>query len=181
MAAFTFKIDGKGAAAKLNALQAAAANMEPVFAVIGSRIATKIRLCFKLGVDPWGTPWAPLKLRQGQPLRDRNRTGLQRIVTNPDATGVTVGTAAQGKIAGTHQFGATIVPKNPGGRLVFPGPGGRLIFAKKVVIPARPFLPLKKGAQVVTLPPAWSADVVSALKAHFTKAVNKATGQTTGA
>jgi phage gpG-like protein len=171
MAGLTFKINDKGAAAKLNALAKLTGNLEPVFAVIGSRIASRIRLCFKLGIDPWANPWAALKMRKGQPLRDTGR--LQRSITSkPDAKGVTVGTNV--KYAKTHQFGATIVPVKAK-RLVFPGPNGRLIFAKKVTIPARPFMPIQKGQEVVALPPAWSADVVRAIKAYFTKTMNTAT------
>jgi phage gpG-like protein len=58
---------------------------------------------------------------------------------------------------------------------VFPGPGGRMIFAKKVVVPARPFMPLKKGYSVVTLPPAWSADITRAMRAYFKNAATKGT------
>lgn len=34
-----------------------------------------VREGFATGTDPYGKPWAPLKLRQGQPLRDKG--GLQ--------------------------------------------------------------------------------------------------------
>jgi phage virion morphogenesis protein len=170
MAGLTFKINDKGAAAKINALQKAAGNMRPVYALIGSRIANKIRLGFKLGSDPWGAPWKALKLRKGQPLRDTGR--LQRSITSrPDDQGVTIGTNV--KYARVHQYGATIVPVKAK-RLVFPGPSGKLIFAKKVVVPARPFMPIQPGAEVVALPPAWSVDVVKALKAYFKRAAGAA-------
>jgi phage virion morphogenesis protein len=166
----SFKIDDGGARAKLAALQAATSDMRPVYETIGRVLVNRIRLGFKLGVDPWAAPWAALKIRQGQPLRDTGR--LQRSITSqPDAQGVTVGTSL--RYAPVHQFGATITPKKAK-RLVFPGPGGKLIFAKKAVIPARPFLPLRRGQAAVALPPAWSVLVVSALKAYFTKAATKA-------
>lgn len=161
-----FEVNDAGARAKLKALVAATGNMQPVFATVGRSIANRIRLCFKLGIDPWANPWAALKIRKGQPLRNTGR--LQRsIVANPDKTGVTIGTNV--RHAAVHQYGQTIVAK-PGKRLVFPGPGGALVFAKKVTIPARPFMPIKKGQNVVTLPPAWSADVTRALRAYFTAA-----------
>lgn len=165
----TFKVNTRGADAKITALLNAAANAQPAFATVGRVIANRIRLCFKLGIDPWGSPWAALKIRKGQPLRDTGR--LQRsIVSNPDKTGVTIGTNA--KQARIQQFGGTIVAK-PGKRLVFPGPGGAMIFAKKVTIPGRPFMPLRKGQNVVALPPDWSRDVVRALRAYFIDAVQK--------
>lgn len=170
MATFNFKVINTGARTKLNALLKATTDMQPVYATVGRVIANRIRLCFKLGIDPWGSPWAKLRFRTGQPLRDTGR--LQRsIVAKPDGKGVTIGTNVQ--YARTHQYGATIVPKKEGGRLVFPGPGGRMIFAKKVTVPSRPFMPLRKNQSVVALPPDWSADVVRALRAYF---VNVAKG-----
>lgn len=169
MAKLTFQVDDKRALAKLRAMLATTQDMQPVFATVGRVLVNRIRLGFKLGIDPWGAPWAALKIRKGQPLRD---TGLlqRSIVSRPDASGVTVGTnKLQARV---HQFGATITPKKAP-RLVFPGPGGRLIFAKKVTIPARPFLPLKKGTTVVALPPEWSADVTRALRRYFINAAQK--------
>lgn len=169
--------------------QLAGADMKPAFEAVGRVIATRVRLCFKLGVDPWGSPWAAIKWRAprrtndgkrlsqtgkrqaaanaagkaGQPLRDTGR--LNRSITSvADSNGVTVGTNVQ--YARTHQFGATIVPKHAK-RLVFPGPDGAMIFAKKVTVPARPFLPLRPNAAVVALPPDWSLGVVRALRLHF--------------
>lgn len=166
MGKFTFKLDDTRALAKLKALQDAG-QMQPVFAAIGRSMVNRIRLCFKMGVDPWGSPWAALKFRKGQPLRDTGRLN-QSITFNADNTGVTIGTNV--KYARTHQYGATIVPKQPGKRLVFPGPGGRLIFAKKVTVPARPFLPLRRG-DTLALPPSWQADVSRTLRNYFKKAV----------
>jgi phage virion morphogenesis protein len=166
--AFTVTVNDRKARAKLDTLKGAAGNMQPVFATIGRVLTNRIRLCFKLGIDPWGSPWAALRFRRGQPLRDTGR--LQRSVSSrPDATGVTVGTNLI--YAPTHQFGAVIRPRTAP-RLVFPGPGGRLIFAKKVTIPARPFMPLRKDGSLA-LPPAWSVDVTRALRTYFINAAKK--------
>lgn len=166
----TVKLNAAGANAKLAALSKATTDMRPVFETVGRVLVNRIRLGFKLGIDPWGSPWLALKLRKGQPLRD---TGiLQRsIVSRADADGVTVGTKQMPRAA-VHQYGATIVPKKAK-RLVFPGPGGKLIFAKKVVVPARPFLPLRKDSVAVALPPAWSVLVVNALRAYLRNAAAK--------
>lgn len=167
-------VNDAGARAKIKALIGSTQNMQPVFATVGSVIRNRIRLCFKLGIDPWGSPWAALKIRRGQPLRDTGR--LQSSITSkPDATGVTIGTNLRNKgvsYPAVHQFGATIEPKQAK-RLVFPGPGGQLIFAKKVTIPARPFMPLKKGTNVVALPPDWSAAATRALRAYFKNKAEK--------
>jgi phage virion morphogenesis protein len=169
VAKLIFRINDGGAKAKLAALTKATSNMQPVYATIGRVLVNRIRLCFKLGIDPWGSPWAALKLRKGQPLRDTGRLN-RSIAAQADDSGVTVGTNVS--YAPTHQFGATIVPKKAK-RLVFPGPGGSLIFAKKVTVPARPFLPLRRSGATVALPPAWSADVVRALKSYLRGAVQK--------
>lgn len=159
-------LDG-GLKAKLAKLDAAAENKTEIFDRVGAAVLTKVQLGFRTASDPYGMPWKPLKLRDGRPLSDTGR--LRRsILAQSDNSGVTIGTNL--KYARAHQFGATIVPKTAK-RLVFAGQGGRKIFAKKVVIPARPYLPLNTAGQTV-LPPTWRAAVVARLKAHF-KAATK--------
>lgn len=169
MAKILVKADLAGALAKLKALDKATGNMQPVYATIGRVLVNRIRLCFKLGIDPWGSPWAALKMRKGQPLV--NTGGLRSSITaQADGDGVTVGTTK--RQAKVHQFGATIVPVKAK-RLVFPGPNGALIFAKKVTIPARPYLPLRRAGATVALPPSWSVLVVNALRTYLRGAVDK--------
>lgn len=147
---------------KLRELEQRAGGMQPVYQTIGRVLVNRIRLGFKLGASPFGSPWAALKIRRGQPLRDTGR--LQRsIVANADAQGVTIGTNV--RYASVHQFGATIRPRQAR-RLVFPGPNGRLIFAKQVTVPSRPFLPLL-DRNTAQLPPSWSAAVSRALRDYF--------------
>jgi len=158
----------KQAEAKLKALVDAGAS-KGAFETIGRVIVNRVRMCFKFGIDPWQSPWAKLKLRKGQPLVDTGRL-RSSITSKADATGVTIGTNA--KQARVHQYGAEIKPVKAK-RLVFPGPGGKLIFAKRVFIPARPFLPLQPGSAPATLPVAWSLDVVRALRRYFLREANK--------
>ena len=168
-------------------------NQFPAFEAVGRTIANRIRLCFRLGKDPFGVPWAPIKWRAprrgntgrisragkkqieanaggaaGQPLRDTGR--LQRSITSRAwndfaEIGTSLRAANGARYPAVHQFGATITPKK-GSRLVFPGPTGALIFAKKVTIPARPFLPLTK-AGAVNLPKDWNDDVIRVLRARL--------------
>lgn len=189
------EVNDTQAQAKLAALQAAIADKSGLFKVIGRRMVDRVRLGFKLGIDPWGSPWAKVKWRAartnakgkltragkdqaaanaagaaGQPLVN---TGAMRdsVTARVDGDGVTVGT---NKIqARVHQFGATIVPVKAKA-LAFPGPNGPVLFAKKVTIPARPYLPLRRGAAAVQLPPAWAEDVTRAIKAHIVSRIKEA-------
>jgi phage gpG-like protein len=169
-AKINFKVEDSKAKKKIAALEKVAGNMQPIYETVGNVLVNRIKLCFKLGISPWNQPWAALKFRKGQPLRD---TGLlQRSITaKADASGVTVGTNQMPR-ARVHQFGATIEPKKAK-RLVFPGPGGKLIFAKKVTIPARPFMPLRRGSEVVELPPSWSLLVLKSLRQYLRGAAEK--------
>ncbi len=197
MGTFKIGVDDAGLQRKLNALQAAADDRVGLYQAIGSALRTRIQLCFKLGIDPWGNPWRPIKFRApagsndkrgrfkptkkgagqiaanasgkaGQPLVN---TGAFRnsITSKPDAQGVTIGTnKVQARV---HQFGAVIGPKG-GGRLVFPGPNGAIVFAKTVTIPARPYLPLRRN-DLVELPPSWSAIVRDRIRAHLLRGIDK--------
>lgn len=67
----------------------------------------------------------------------------QSIKAEPRANRVTIGVVGPAqKYAGVQHHGATIRPKNKK-FLRFPVGGGRFVFAKKVVIPARPFVLFK--------------------------------------
>lgn len=147
---------------KLREFEQRAGALQPVYQTIGRVLVNRIRLGFKLGASPFGSPWRALKIRRGQPLRDTGR--LQRSITaNADAQGVTIGTNV--RYASVHQFGAVIRPRRAR-RLVFPGPNGRLIFAKQVTVPARPFMPLL-DRNTARLPPEWSTAVARAMRAYF--------------
>lgn len=145
-------------------------DMSPLMSLIGRSLASRTQLGFRLGVDPYGEAWAPLKFRQGQPLRDTGR--LQRSITSVAGSDyVDVGTNVSYGLV--HQFGATIEAGKPphislGGYqttgspvLLFRGPGGKTVAAKKVVIPARPILPTAK------LPSSWGTDTVNAIRSYL--------------
>lgn len=197
MSSIKITLNDQRAQAKLAALESAVSNKAPMYAAIGAAIRTRILLCFKLGIDPWGTPWRAIRFRApagktnakgkfkptkrgaaqiqgnsngsaGKPLVD---TGDLRasISVKADDQGVTIGT---NKIsARVHQFGAEIKPKSAK-RLAFPGPNGMVIFAKKVTIPARPYLPVR-SVNVVDLPPVWSQLAVARIRAHLIEQLEK--------
>lgn len=168
----TVDLDDSLGKAKIRALEQALANPRPLYATLGRVLVNRIRMCFRLGIDPWGTPWLPLKIRKGQPLRDTGR--LQRSVSfTATDDGVSVGTNL--RQAALQQFGGTIVPVKAK-RLVFRGPAGTVIFAKKVVVPARPFMPLRRFGAPPVLPPEWSVAATGAIRAYLDNAASKAGG-----
>lgn len=147
-------------------LQQQGGDLRPTFEVIGRKLKAKIQLGFRSARTPWGEPWAPLKLREGSPLRDTgaNLYGRMTYRIGEESGGFHVDVGTNFRYAPVHQFGAVIKPVN-GKFLRFMGPNGP-IFAKKVVIPARPFLPIEQDG-TMNLPPAWSVDVLKALRAHY--------------
>lgn len=84
-------------------------------------------------------PWAKRKSGGSHPLLIKSGDLRQGIhVTKAGGDSVKIGSPA--KYAAAHQFGATIVPKDPSGVLAFEV-GGKTVYVKKVEIPARPFMP----------------------------------------
>lgn len=85
--------------------------------------------------SPDGAKW-PLT-KEGRPALFVSGTHLARSIDHDaSATSARWGTGWIG--ARVHQFGATIVPKNA--KALHFHLGGRAVFAKKVVVPARPYL-----------------------------------------
>lgn len=111
---------------------------------IGEALLKSTRKRFAREVSPDGKPWQQLnpqykagkkgnKILQGAGMRGGL---LGTIVYQVNGSRMELGT---NKIyAAIHQFGGVIMPKNANA-LVF-RMGGKLIFAKKVTIPARPYL-----------------------------------------
>ena len=121
--------------------------------VVPKSMLKLVRNCFNRSIDPNGKPWDPLKIRKGNPLVDTSNLKFSiRAYKNTLSTRV--------PYSATHQFGATINPKNKP-YLHFKA-GGRWFKLKRVVIPERPFLPGDN------LPQAWwnqiKTDIESSLK-----------------
>ncbi|MEX2450913.1 MAG: phage virion morphogenesis protein [Rhodospirillales bacterium] len=121
---------------RLNALMAAAVNTRPLMDEIGAYGEFSTRERFEKQHDPDGKPWKPNR-RGGQILTDTAR--LRDSITH-DAGDTYASWGTNVIYAGVHQEGAVIEPKNAD-RLAF-RIGSQLIFAKRVEIPARPFLGL---------------------------------------
>lgn len=164
--------------AAINQLLAASDDLSPVMESIGSVLVNRIRAGFDAGTDPYGTPWLPLKIRAGQPLRDtdRLRNSIQHAVPAPNV--VEVGTNVA--YAPVHQFGAQ-VPAHGGPAPALPGNvsidgyvasgapllvfsvGGQTFRAKQVTIPARPMFPTEEDG----LPQQWADDILDVLNGYF--------------
>lgn len=123
--------------------------------VVGAAALSRVQLGFRASESPYGEAWAPLKIRAGgKPLLDTGRM-RSSISYRPSSNGFEIGTNFVG--AAVHQFGAEIVPKR-GKFLRFRGKiHGRTrrttgwLFARKVTIPARPFMPNASRG----IPPTW--------------------------
>lgn len=133
---------------------------------VGATLVSLVKQGFMSGSSPSGAKWAPVA-RGGQPLR---KTGALANSTHADATatGVRVTVGAGLRYALVHQRGAIIRPKSAKA-LAF-RVGKQLVFAKKVVIPARPFLP--EGA----LPPKWNVEVEKTVQRVLAKRIPSAAG-----
>ena len=125
------------------ALALASGAPQRALAPIGMAVVKGARRRIRNGQTPDGAPFAPLLpayaagKRGPRILRASGRL-MGSISSRVGADQVEVGTNLV--YARVHQLGATITPKKAG-RLVF-RLGGRLVKAKRVTIPARPYLGL---------------------------------------
>jgi phage gpG-like protein len=93
----------------------------------------QVRRSFAESRDPYGKPWAPLKLRAGAPLRDEGNLAEYTVALSGGGFVLTAGAP----YAATHQYGATI-KGNPW--LTF-SVGGAWYRMKQVTIPKRQMVP----------------------------------------
>lgn len=137
-----------------NRLLQAGGKPGPMLQGIGAALENNLRLQFVTSTDPYGAPWAPLKSRQGRPLLNTGTHYRDRITFKVEGDTLTVGTNFE--YAKTHQYGATIVPKEkPALKFMV---NGHWVSVKKVTIPARPLFPLHG------LPDAWREDIIDVMK-----------------
>jgi len=159
--------------AVLRTLAGRAGNLKPAFAAIGRSMVVSTQQRMQAQHGPDGKPWPALSAatllaraggrrkafrKDGQTLRKPAArimatakallaSGLLRasLTSNADGGGVEVGTNRI--YAAVQQFGAEIHAKD-GGLLVF---GNGTMFARKVTIPARPFLGVDAGDEAMIL------------------------------
>lgn len=131
-------------------------DLRPVLRAAGTEVQSIAKLAFRnssMRAKAWSAKRSgePSNLLQKGTLRDSIR------ITAIDAKSVTVG--SDRAYAAIHQFGGVIKPK-AGKYLVFTI-GGKKIFAKKVTIPARPFLPFTSDGELI---PAAQKKVLAVIK-----------------
>jgi len=151
----TVALDTGSIGAGFRALQQLGHDTQPMMRAIGVGLVETTHRRFESGRDPEGQPWKGWSRSYSAVTESRSllrgksgNSGLMGSITfAADARSVMVGS---NKIyAGVHQFGATIVPKSRKA-LVF-HLGSRVVFAKKVTIPARPYLGFGAADRAVTL------------------------------
>lgn len=109
--------------------------------VMGAAGMKQLMDSFRQGRDPYGQPWAPLKLRKGKPLLDTGRLRASAAL-RPRPAGFEIVMTAD--YAGTHQTGKTIRPVKA--RLLSWTVRGnkKRFFARQVTIPRRQMLPTRE-------------------------------------
>lgn len=145
MTGVSIKVEDSAIQAALRRLSDANAGLVPAaMKSIGQYMLAATRQRFQAEQAPDGTPWAPLNpdyaagKRGSKILQGLGLAGglLGSITAQVDGSSLRIGT---NKVYGAiHQFGGVIVPKAYPA-LVF-RMGGKLCWARKVTIPARPYL-----------------------------------------
>ena len=139
----------------------AAGDMTPLMRRIGAVLETSVSERFEQSKGPGGEAW-PVSIRAreegGQTLIDSARL-RDNIVSEAEPRAVEIGTNVP--YAATHQFGATIRPREAGS-LAFRLPGGQFVTVGKVNIPARPFLGFDAADE---------ADIGDTVEAYFREAL----------
>jgi phage gpG-like protein len=137
-------IDDGGLAPALGRLVALGQDLTPVYEALGLRFVENVKRRFALEIEPDLTPWMTTHPRASKKnpktLQDSGPAPgslIDRQFSQAARDGVEWGT--DWPFARTHQFGATIRPKNAKA-LVFAGARGELVFAQEVHIPARPMV-----------------------------------------
>lgn len=164
----------------LDRIAQALGDTTPLMQTIGRILTTKIQLGFRASTSPWGVPWAPLKVRKGQPLIDTRRL-LSSITYNAGDGYVDIGTNVS--YAPYHQFGFTVHVAehtkdlyfmqdrsgNVGNRFVRKDRSNfvqkAIVKAHDIVVPARPFLPITQDE--VNLPQSWANDSLQAIRSFY--------------
>lgn len=114
---------------------------QAILEAIALELEDNTRRRFTTNIAPDGTPWTPLNpvyASSRKPLPILVQSGQLRQQLSTEVRGHTIIVGSAMPYGGVHQFGATIIPRTKKS-LAF-RMGGKVVHARKVVIPARPFL-----------------------------------------
>lgn len=84
MARLLITLDDQRARETIGRLLRQATNAQPLYQSIGRVLINRVRMCFRLGIDPWGDAWRPIKWRAARTREDgsRTRTGRRQSAAN---------------------------------------------------------------------------------------------------
>ncbi len=147
-ASISVTINDAGVRRAFDTLSRLMTNTRPVMAAIGTELVASTHMRFVSQKDPDGQPWHILNTEYAKDKRNSRiltESGRLRdsINSRPGNDHVLVGTNVI--YAAPHQFGAVIVPKSASH--LFFRIGGEMVAAKKVTLPARPFLGISSDDQ----------------------------------
>jgi len=151
---FEVKIDDARLMSTLRRMMTNAARPQSAMQDIADLGESSTRLRFRTQKDPEGNAWKKGRKTAGRTLtQDGHLAGSlsSRATSNAATWGVN---RVYAKI---HQFGGVIKPKNKKA-LRFSVAGGGFVTAKKVTMPARPFMGISKGDR---------EDILHVLRRHF--------------
>lgn len=131
-----FSLDETGVRPQLRAARERGQDLRPAWRAVGRAGVAQTRRRFLNGVGPDGSPWKKGRKPSGQTLIDQGL--LLRSISARNATQDGVEWGSNRVYAAIHQTGGVIRPVRAG-MLRFKVAGG-FISAKKVRIPARPYL-----------------------------------------
>lgn len=156
MSGFTINTTRDDISPMLKAAKGKLRNATPLMRAIGTGIVGLAKESFN-DASKRQTPW-PAKV-DGSPATLKSReASLWRSLKVQEVSATSVKFGSDRPYAAIHQFGGTITPKT-GKFLVF-NIGGRKVFAKKVTMPARPYLPVTKDGQLTPLASARVKDII---------------------
>lgn len=152
------KIDVRGLEPALKSLgRAVKKTQDPkgLFEAIGLALVASTQHRFETETGPDGSPWPPSIRALAEGGKTLTDTAAFRNSVSFEATPRSVAVGSDHPGAAVHQFGATIVPV--AARALAFSIGGRDVFAKKVTIPARPYLGLDDDdvKEIVALAEDW--------------------------
>lgn len=140
MAGASFKMDFSRANRVLGRAVSKITELQELAETLGEQLVSSTIERFETGTGPDGEQWQPsarAEAENGKTLVDNGHLkGSINYEASPAA--VAVGTTDETKGA-IHQLGGTITPKKAKA-LRFTVPGGQVVMAKKVEMPARPYI-----------------------------------------